>query len=80
MVGVSNPQNYTNIKFLFYVLLRFNSVAQQPTRNAVVLFTSCLFYCVTHKNTLNYKHSYFLKIQQSNPCLQHFSSLSLTRL
>ena len=27
MVDVCNPQNYTNIKFLFYILLWFNLVA-----------------------------------------------------
>ena len=60
MVARCTSQNYTNIKFLF--LFSWDSVLwlsinskRNNSKNAVVLFTSSFFHCVTHKNTLNYK-------------------------
>ena len=49
MVDVCSPQNYTNIKFLFYMFPEIQFFSPQQTvnqiteRNAIILFTSSLF-------------------------------------
>ena len=62
IVDVCNPQNYTKVKFVFYIPLEINFVAlnnSKPTnyKKCYCLFTSSFFYCVTHKNALSYKFS-----------------------
>ena len=55
MVDVCNPQNHTNIKFLFYILPVIHFVSPRQTenqitaRNAVVLFHSFFFFSLLTK-------------------------------
>ena len=84
MVDVCNPQNHTNIKFLFYILpvIHFFSPRQTENqitaRNAVVLFHSFFFLSLLNpqKYTQLELQLDFLKTQQNNSYLQHFCQIS----
>ena len=58
MVDVCNPQNYTKVKFVFYILLwSLTNGKSSNCKKCFCLFTSSFSYCITHKNMLSYKFS-----------------------